>query len=794
MTTSQEPPATTRQYRLATFGIPALIAPGGDTVLGTHGHHRRRLALLAVLAAAGERGRTRDQLLVLFWPEATQSRARHSLDQLLYALRGSLGESVFASVNPVRLNPELVVSDVTAFNAAVEHDDLEAAVRLYRGPFLDGFYLDDGPEFEQWLETERARLAASHASALERLARKAEAARDWQNAVSCWQRLTVGDGISSKYAAGLVRSLVGSGDQAAALRFAERYEAIVAAEFGLNDPAAAAALIAEVRAMAKFAAPPGSPEPAARPAVSGAGPSVASVANLPRDSAALPPNGLDARPARRRWRSTYVIGLAAAAVILGGVAYLQSRARARVAPVGGERSIAVLPLANVSRDAKDVPIADGLTEELVGVLAQLRGVRVAARTSAGAFRNSDLDVRRIGDSLRVDYVLEGSVQKAGDRIRVQVRLVDTQTGASRWSETYDRELRDVFAVQSDIAGAVARELNATLGGDSRAMRRTVPTRNPAAYELYLRGNDPATTRGDSASRAGLEYFRQALALDSQYAAAHAGLARLILTRLNSGFDSTARRRDVLAAAEAAAARAIALDPTLPDGHLALAGVRRSRNDFAGAEVEIRRAIALDPTNPRFHEWLVQDYASTGHPVEALAEARRAVALDPLSPNAIAELGHALLANDRCDEALAELGKLRSLRPPLLRAGEYAAQCYVRKRMWAEAIAEVQRNAPSAGLRAQAFLGFLYARSGQPDRARPILAKLLARAQRVDGAALDVAMVYAGLGDTDQAFDWLDRAVREGSLDVAGRHNVILDALAPDPRVEAFRQRLGIQNR
>src|SRR5688572_2533009 len=163
-------PSSAPPYRLRTLGTFALTGPNEGTVLGKHGQQRRRLALLAVLAAAGERGRSRDQLLLLFWPDATQSRARHSLDQLLYALRASIGETVFASGNPVTLDPNVLASDVGAFNAALQRGDLEAAVEEYRGPFLDGLYLNDAPEFERWLESERARLAGAYADALTRLA------------------------------------------------------------------------------------------------------------------------------------------------------------------------------------------------------------------------------------------------------------------------------------------------------------------------------------------------------------------------------------------------------------------------------------------------------------------------------------------------------------------------------------------------------------------------------------------------------------------------------------------------
>jgi len=176
VTDSTTPLDGLRPHRLTTFGALSLAGPDGDVVLGEHGHHRRRLALLAVLAASGDRGRSRDQLLPLFWPEVTQSRARHSLDQLLYALRSSIGDSLFAGANPVRLDPGVMSSDVGDFNAAVERGDARAAVEAYRGPFLDGFFLSDAPEFERWVESERSRFATSYASALERLARNADAA------------------------------------------------------------------------------------------------------------------------------------------------------------------------------------------------------------------------------------------------------------------------------------------------------------------------------------------------------------------------------------------------------------------------------------------------------------------------------------------------------------------------------------------------------------------------------------------------------------------------------------------
>jgi TolB-like protein len=192
----------------------------------------------------------------------------------------------------------------------------------------------------------------------------------------------------------------------------------------------------------------------------------------------------------------------------------RSRSVDRAATAGAASSIAVLPLANLGGDPRDAALVEGLSEELLGVLAKLGRVRVIAHGSATVFKSGDAAARRMADSLGVSHVLQGGVQRTGSRLRVQVRLVDARDGTTRWAETYDRELRDVFAVQSDIASAVARELDLRLGAGTLARIARGPTHNIAAYELTLRGNDPAVLRSDSAARRGLENFQQAVALDS----------------------------------------------------------------------------------------------------------------------------------------------------------------------------------------------------------------------------------------------------------------------------------------
>jgi serine/threonine-protein kinase len=190
------------------------------------------LALLAIVAASGSRGRSRDQLLGLLWPDASQEKARHSLDQLLYAIRTALGASVFTGGNPLRLNTEFITSDIGDFTNALDRGERESAVEMYRGPFLDGFYLSDAAEFEQWMESERARIERSYMDALETLAKNAENARDFAAAARWREKLVETDPVSSKHAIGLIRALMDAGDHAAALKYAKRYEKAVAQELG----------------------------------------------------------------------------------------------------------------------------------------------------------------------------------------------------------------------------------------------------------------------------------------------------------------------------------------------------------------------------------------------------------------------------------------------------------------------------------------------------------------------------------------------------------------------------------
>jgi serine/threonine-protein kinase len=420
-------------------------------------------------------------------------------------------------------------------------------------------------------------------------------------------------------------------------------------------------------------------------------------------------------------------------------------------------------------------------------------LRVTASTSVFAFRGRQIDVRRIADSLRVANILEGDVQKIGSHLRVHVRLVDALDGSTRWSETYDRELRDVFLMQDDIARSVAGELDVRLVGRTGTARLRHQTHSIAAYEFYLRGRDPTLLRSDSSVRLGLEYFRRALAADSTFAAAWAGLAHMYGV-LGLGGKPGRPLRELAELAEAAARKAVALDDSLAEAHVELGFVRvAGLRDLASAERELRHGLELDPGIPRAHEYLSELYAFTGRPVEALAEARRGQATDSLSAIATAQVAKMLYINGRFDEALVLLQTLAAVRPPLRRVANTAGLCYVEKRMWPEAVAALQAAAANGGPRALALLGYTLARAGQREEARRIQVELLARWRRNVAGASEIAMVHAGLGDLDQAFVWLERAADDRSLALEWMGPTFSE-LRDDPRFLRIIRRLGLQNR
>lgn len=750
------------------------------------------MGLLATLAAAGDRGWSRDQLLVFFWPDSTQSRARHSLDQLLYALKGSIDETLFASANPVRINTAVVSSDVGAFTAALERGDFAEAVNQYRGPFLDGFYLEDAPEFERWAEGERARLKNEYAGVLERLAHLAESQHDHTAAMKWWRRLLEVDPVSSRNATGLIRALMNAGDHAAALQYAEQYESIVSRELGTSVGPAVASLVAEVRADARTERI-GTQKTATRPETGSASSATGSASFATAiSSPAIPAvpvsgSGVHRSPGNpSRWS----LRIAGAALFAVAALFVATRVDSRSAT--RESSILVLPFTNVGGEPKDSQFVDGLTEEIMAALSRIADLSVIARASAFALRNTTVDTRHLGDSLGVASILEGSFQRVGARLRVQVRLIDAAKGSTRWTNTYDRELTDIFAVQSDIAESVARELNLEFGNATAVMLKRGRTQSIVAYELYLRGRDQVHLRSDSGPALGLAQLQQAVALDSNFAAAY-GAMPFMYAGLTSTAPTPDSTRVLLRLSRIAAEKSLSLDSLQPEAWAGLGVALTGQfNNLPAAQVAFRRAIELGGGATRAQELLGRSLMWSGRYAEALTETLRANREDPLSPTAAANVGEALCVNNRTDEGLAQLARLTTLQPRLRRVTSFIGLCYAVKGMWKESIAEFQVDYSGYDPWAPMY-GYVLARSGALADAKRLQREYIATWQKEGRGATKIALIAAGLGDLDQAFEWLEKTA-DDFLGVAAVMYPVFAELHADPRFERVRQQFGLAER
>jgi TolB-like protein/Tfp pilus assembly protein PilF len=450
----------------------------------------------------------------------------------------------------------------------------------------------------------------------------------------------------------------------------------------------------------------------------------------------------------------------------------------------------VLPFANTGGDSADAHFADGLTDELIGALGRVRGLRVVGRTSSFALRDAGLDVRAIADTLQVGTVLEGSVRRAGGRLRVVAQLVAAGDGAILWSETYDRGPRDVFAVQEEIARAIAGALRLRLTPGAAALVGQ-PTGDSAAYELYLRGRYVFNTQfGREGTLRSLRYFEQAAARDPAFARAHAGRSDAYARLAIFGYG---RPRELFPRAREAALRALALDPTLAEAHVALAHALFVY-DFAAdsSDRTFRRAFALEPGYTHGRIPFAISLAGRERYPEALAQLDTARLMDPLAPAVSNMRGRILVAARRPELAVAALREALELNPQLDLSYQQLGHAYLQLGRPADAIAALRRAAALSGPRDSAQLAYAYAVTGDRPEARKIVRALLDGPADRYVPAFHVAMAYAGLGDVDEAFRWLERAYTERDPFVgSARITMAFEPLHGDRRWRALLRRMGL---
>jgi serine/threonine-protein kinase len=496
-----------------------------------------------------------------------------------------------------------------------------------------------------------------------------------------------------------------------------------------------------------------------------------------------PPSGAQAA---RRWAR---ISAGLAIVVAAAVA-----ARAFL-PRGGPtnaatKSVAVLPFVNLSGDTAQEYFSDGVTEELTNALTQIQGLQVPARTSSFAFKGKNTDIREIGRRLQVTTVLEGSVRRSGDRVRVSAQLINVANGYHLWSQTYDRELSDVLAVQEDISRAITSALRMKLApGESAALVPYHP-RSVEAYDLYLRGRYFWGRRNRDELAKAIYYFERAIALDSAYALAYSALSDAYAEAPNRGLlaDSEAYPQ-----AEAAAITALSLDDSLAEAHASLGKIlARYRGDRRAGEREFQRALALNPEYPFAHAWYgLFVLAPDGRWDEAVHEGTLGAQLEPMVAPLHGMLGQILYRARRYDGSIAAYQKARQLDPELAGARGGLGAAYLAQGLIPDALAELEGSLEAAGARnagTVARLGMAYLRAGRRDAAERLLAELVRRSRR-ERVWQGLALLYAAFGDRERSLDALERMPTGPGTAVLTEE--VFDPLRSEPRFKELLRRADV---
>ena len=501
------------------------------------------------------------------------------------------------------------------------------------------------------------------------------------------------------------------------------------------------------------------------------------------------------RPLNARRGRTWLWAAAAAPLLLAAVVLLDvagTRTRLFPGPDSGRiTSLAVLPLENFSRDPDQQYFADGLTEELISALAQISTLRVISRTSIMGFKGTKLPLPEIGRRLGVDAIVEGSVRRSGDRVRITAQLIRVASDQHMWAQSYERDLRDALALQDEVAGAIANEVQAHLTPQERQKIATARPVSPKGYELYLRGLDAYRRWDKRSEQAALEFLKQAIKEDSTYAPAWAAMGAVY----NNDPGQFGAHDEEVTRARQAVERALMLDPDLALAHSVKAqiGLRRDWH-WAPAEREFKRAIELAPSLFEAHHFYSHLLMDMGRVEESLEQSRSALALDPLNTAATLHMGWHYLFAGQIEQAIAQYETTLRLDP------SYSAA--YQQLLWAYALTGRYDEATAAGRKYVALSGdsdslwitaIISARRGRTDVALRMVSKLIDGVSRGEQRAYDVAAVFAQLGRKDDAFQWLDRAITKREEGVSSlKLDPFLTTLHSDPRFAALLHRIGLR--
>ena len=494
-----------------------------------------------------------------------------------------------------------------------------------------------------------------------------------------------------------------------------------------------------------------------------------------------------------------------AGMVLTGIALVATLALLIGLNVGGWRdrllgragpprieSLAVLPLENLSRDPEQEYFADGMTEALIAELSKISALKVISRTSAMQYKGVKRPMPEIARGLRVDALVEGSVLREGDQVRITVQLIHGPTDQHLWAESYQRELRGILALQSEVARAIAGEIKIAVTPDEETRLAHARPVNPEAHQAYLKGRYYWNKRTEEGLGDALEYFRRAIEIDPTYALGYAGMADCYNLL---PFYGLAPPKEAFPRARAAALKALDLDSTLAEAHTTLGDIAYSYDwDWSAAEQEYMRAIELNPSYATAHHWYANYLGVVGRLTEQMQEIKRALELDPLSLRINGDLGWAFQFAGQYDQAIEQYQKTLKLDPNFVPVHSLLGRAYVQKGMYSEA-----RNAFEKAIALSegnpdyiAELGHLYAVGGKRNEALAKISELKQLSRRRYVSPVGLALIHVGLGDKEQAFEWLEKAYedRSAALVFLKRENRF-DPLRGEPRFQDLLRRMNL---
>ena len=498
--------------------------------------------------------------------------------------------------------------------------------------------------------------------------------------------------------------------------------------------------------------------------------------------------GAVSRPSRKTLLAAVVMLFAiGAAIVLLHFARNNSSTSSSGLP---ERSIAVLPFVNMSADKNDEYLSDGVSEELITALSKITGLQVKARTSSFAFKGKNEDIQKIGELLHVSHLLEGSVAKAGNKLRITAQLIQASDGNHLWSDTYDGEMQDIFAVRSEVAQQVAAILKVRLLGEEKKRLDQKPTENLEAYNLYRQGRYYADKLSEEGMKKGLGFFEQAIEKDPRFALVYAAVAETCVLFA----DVFIAPREAFSKAKDAALKAIELDDSLAEAHASLGFVHYHYDwDWAAAEKEFKRAISLNPQSAQSYTLYAHYLAGMGRFDEAYNQGRRALELDPLSVSTHWFLGWGAILAGRGDEAISRFSKAAELDPNNPWVRSFLGRAYLFNGMPQRGIEEMEaaERLNSEDSYVLGYLGYGYAVTGRGPDALKMLQRLDDMEKHRYVSRIARVYIYAGLGDKDKAFEWLEKAYEERSDSLAWfRFDPESKGLQSDPRFAALMRKVG----